>query len=94
MTETLFIHIIWASVSSATLYVAYRCVEKYTTVKSLEALALTSERVGAVVLQVLKESGGKFGKFPHATRPHHHPTSAQTEENRNAYTNNMFDLRN
>ena len=63
-TETLFIHILWASVSSAALYVTYKCVEKYTTIKSLETLAFTSERIGAVVLQVLKESGGKFRGLP------------------------------
>ena len=101
-TETLFIHILWASVSSAALYVTYKFVEKYTTIKSLEALALTSERVGAVVLRVLKESGGRFGSFPvihHGTRQqtrphHHHSTPAQTEENHHTHTNPLFDLRN
>lgn len=102
-TETLFIHILWASVSSAALYVTYKCVEKYTTIKSLEALALTSERVGAVVLRVLKESGGRFGSFPvpvihhgtRQTRPHHHSTPAQTEENHHTHTNHhLFDIRN
>lgn len=96
-TETICIHILWASVSSVALYVTYRCVEKYMIIKSLEAIALTSERVGAVVLQVLKESGARFGSFTvpiHGTRPHHHSTSAQTEENRNANTNPLFDLRN
>lgn len=100
-TETLFIHILWASVSSAALYVTYKCVEKYTTIKSLETLAFTSERIGAVVLQVLKEGGGKFRGLPvpvihgtRQTRPHHHSTSAQTEENHSAHANPLFDLRN
>lgn len=102
-TETLLIHILWASVSSAALYVSYKSFEKYTKIKSLEALALTSERVGAVVLRVLKESGGRFGSFPvpvihHGTRqqarPHHHSTPAQTEENHHTHTNPLFDLRN
>lgn len=103
-TETLLIHIIWASLSSAALYVTYKCVERYTTIKSLEALALTSERVGAVVLRVLKESGGRFGSFPvpvihhgtrQQTRPHNnHSTPAQTEENHHTHKNPLFDLRN
>ena len=100
-TETLFIHILWASVSSTALYVTYKCVERYTTVKSLEALALASERVGAMVLQVLKESGGRrIGNFSfpvangtRQNRPHHH-TSAQTEQDHNTHANPLFDLRN
>uniref|UniRef100_A0A6C0J005 Uncharacterized protein n=1 Tax=viral metagenome TaxID=1070528 RepID=A0A6C0J005_9ZZZZ len=98
--ETLFIHILWASVSSAALYVTYKYVEKYTSIKSLEALALTSERIGTVVLQVLKESGGRFRSLPvpdvHGTRtrPHHHSTPAQTEENHHTHANPLFDLRN
>ncbi len=99
-TETLFIHILWASVSSAALYVTYRCVEKYTTVKSLEVLALASERVGSVLLQVLKVHEGRFGNFPVPVigngtqkRPRHpHPTSTQTKETHSPHTNPQFDL--
>lgn len=101
MSTEIFIHILWASVSSAALYVTYKCVDKYTTLKSLEALALASERVGTVVLQVLKESGGGiFGNFPVSVngtrqkRPHHpNPTSAQTAENHSAQENPPVDLR-
>lgn len=77
--ETIFIHVLWASVSYATLYVAYRCAEKHTTVKSLEAFALASERVGAVMFHVLKASEGRIGSFrlPNGTHRQDHPTPAQ-----------------
>lgn len=99
--EILFIHMLWASVSSAALYVTYKCVEKYATVKSLEVCALASERVGTLVLQVLELHGGRIGNFQVPVvgngtqkRPRHpHPTSTQTQENHSPHSNPLFDLR-
>jgi hypothetical protein len=93
--ETMFIHILWASVSCTALYVAHKSVEKYTTLKSLEAFALASEKVGAVIIDVLKENGGRLRNFQThngTQRKNHHPTCTQTEKDHLTCSNSIFDL--
>ena len=100
MSETvIYINFIWASVSVFAIFVSYKCFENYIKIKSLEALALTSERVGAVVLKVLKENGGRFRSLPAVNgtpqnRPPHHATATQKEEVYYPHSNPLFDLHN
>lgn len=82
-SETIVIHLIWATFSSAFLYVVHKNVGKYANIKQLEAMACVSERFGAIFLQVLKESDSKFGIFPliYGRPSSAHNTPAQTYEN-------------
>lgn len=98
--ETLFIHVLWASVSSATLYVGYKSVERYTAVKYLETFALASEKIGTVILHLLKAREGDRlpGKLhlPNGTqKKYRHPdtTSTETQEDHKPHTDSLFDLR-
>ena len=97
--EMLFIHVLWASVALVALYVTNKCVEKYTTAKSLEAVALVSERICFAIFQMLKE-GKRVGNFPvvidgtgQKRSNGSNPASAQTEEKHSPPTNTLFDLR-
>jgi hypothetical protein len=106
--ETLCIHILWSIVTGCGFFAIFRCVDKYTTLKSLEAIAMGSEKIALVMLQVLNKRPmlreSLIGDFvPHNApqngpqngphgRKHNHSTSKTKENESYSQPNTLFDL--
>ena len=102
--ETLCIHILWSVVVGCGFFVIFRCVDKYTTLKSLEAIALGSEKLALVMLQVLNKrpmlAGSLIGDFGPQNGPQNgthgrrcdHLTSKAKEKESYSQQNSLFDF--
>lgn len=102
--ETLCIHILWSIVAGCGFFAIFRCVDKYTTLKSLEAIAMGSEKIALVMLQVLNKRPvlreSLIGDFvpqngpqngPHG-RKYNHSTSKAKDNESYSQQNTLFDL--
>ena len=102
--ETLCIHILWSVVAGGGFFAIFRCVDKYTTLKSLEAIAMGSEKLALVMLQVLNKrpvlGGSLIGDFGPPNGPHHgthgrkcdHFTPKTKDKESYSQQNSLFDL--
>tara|TARA_Y100001936_G_scaffold244932_1_gene286091 strand:- start:2144 stop:2461 length:318 start_codon:yes stop_codon:yes gene_type:complete len=103
MSTTLCIHILWSSVASAALFLTFKCVEKYTNLKSLEVIAIGSEKFAFTLLQILKHNpellgrritvGNKTNQQP-AHVSSHYGTTQEKETNNHCTTSQrcLFDI--
>ena len=56
MSETVIIHFMWSAVVCGGLFVTYRYIEKYAMIKAMELFARSTEKFGAMMLTVLKNT--------------------------------------
>lgn len=90
-TESLCIHVLWASVVFGTLIVLHKCVEKYTAVKSAETLVLATEKFSVLMLHILKKNGNVLTNGSRRSTPAY--SQVQKDDNLNAAQDALFDLR-